>query len=417
MTTHRARLSCAAFAVAWASVVATARALPTPTASESATNAESTATPGAPDRPAAQAVPASEPSPTTTEIPPAPDTPSAQELYDAAFHALARGEHELAESLLVELARLSDPLATRARDLLAALRAVPRSTDDAERPPPLPARRRVPGTHEPTGAARAELVFFQTVHGFALGVEACVIADCQDSRAWALSLLVGTGIGVGASWALSRDGVAPGLARATTDGTWWGLGNGALLLMATDAASYPNDQDVVTGTFLAGGQLMGLGLGTLAYHLWKPTAGQVSLTASGGLWMLVATGQALGIAQIGDERAAGWILLGAGNLGVLGGGWFAGEEPMTASRVLLIDAGGILGTLSGMAVSVLVQGGDEPQPEPTLAAGLAGTLLGLGLAYHLTAGWDDANDASSGPRLGLTPLPDGAQVTLSGAWH
>jgi hypothetical protein len=101
----------------------------------------------------------------------------------------------------------------------------------------------------------------------------------------------------------------------------------------------------------------------------------------------------------------------------VGGAFFARAVPMTASRVLLIDAGGLLGTLTGMGVSVLAQGSD-PAPEPTLGVGLAGTLIGLGLAYHLTSDWDeDDDDDAAGPRLALAHRAGGAQVTFTAPWR
>lgn len=438
MSTHRSARQVAralVLVLGCAGVAGTANAQSTPPTPPATPDAPATgaapASPGsAPDGTTQAPAPATPPAPApTTEVPPAPGSaeaiadaspPSATELYDAAFDALARGERDLAVSLLRELSRMPDPLAVRARELLAAMPPAAPATsatpleDEAASASEVAA----PGTQRTTSAARAELVFFQTVHGFTLGAETCVMAQCEDARPWVLSLMLGAGAGFGASWVLSRDGVTPGLARATTDGTWWGVVNGGLLLLATDAASYPNDEAVVTGAFLAGGQILGLTLGGLAYAAWEPTAGQASLTASGGIWTLTVTAEFVAMLEpnFDDERPWGWILLTAGNLGVIGGAYFASKVPMTASRVLVIDAGGLLGTLTGMGVSVLVQGSD-PQPGPTFGVGLLGTLLGLGLAYHFTADWDGDEDAdANSAHFALAPLPGGAQLTFSAPW-
>ena len=120
----------------------------------------------------------------------------------------------------------------------------------------------------------------------------------------------------------------------------------------------------------------------------------------------------------GGPRLPGfaWFLLTTGNAGVLGGALLAHSVPMTTSRVLLIDAGGVLGTLSGLGLAILAQG-DRVEPTPTFAAGVVGTLTGLGLAYYLTSDWDGADDRESTQlHLGVTPVPSGAVASLSGWW-
>ncbi len=335
----------------------------------------------------------------------------AEDSYHEAFKALARGERALALRLLQALiaAAPQNPLAARAR-LLSALLAATQAPLPVER---APAARDTRGPR-PTATARAEVVFFQTVHGIALGAEVCAMARCEQSQPWVASLMLGAGAGLGASFALTADGVTPGLARATTDGTWWGAANGLGLLYASRAIDH-DGSSATAGAFLALGQLSGLGLGSFIGLQLQPSAGQVSLTASGGLWSLVVGGQFLGALKpsFGSGTWAA-LLLGVGNAGVLGGGLLARAVPMATSRVLLIDAGGLLGTLSGLGIALLAQG-KRPDAAPTLAVGLVGTLGGLALAYHLTSGWDHGEGAdSTDASLGLAPLPGGLLARLQG---
>jgi hypothetical protein len=344
--------------------------------------------------------------------------------YHGAFEALARGERDVAvrllESIVADAPQHS--LADRARTLLSDLAATkpPPSRPSSwisdehanvEAPSRAPPRAMVREQH-PTSAARAELVFFQTVHGIALGAEVCAMASCDSSQPWVLSMMLGGGAGFGLSWHFSSHGITPGLSRALTDGVLWGAANGIGLAVATDASEH----STATGAFLAGGQLAGLGLAGLAYAELEPTAGQVSLAASGGLWSLVAFSELIGATEPHyASNTWAWILIGTGNAGVLAGALLAHSEPMTTSRVLLIDAGGLLGTLTGLGVAVLAQG-DDLHAAATLIPGLVGTVSGLGVAYYLTRDWDSDELAGTQLHLGLSPIRGGGVASLSGYW-
>jgi hypothetical protein len=357
----------------------------------------------------------------------APDSTDAalEARYHGAFEALARGERDVAVRLLQSIVETAPQhsLAARARKLLSDLAAT-------APPPPRPSSwvaednvglephtRAAPQpiAHEqhPTSIARAELVFFQTLHGIALGAEVCAMAGCDSSQPWVLSMMLGGGAGFATSWHFSRHGVTPGLSRALTDGVLWGAANGIGLALATDAT----DHSYATGAFLASGQLAGLGLAGLLYAELEPSAGQVSLTMSGGLWSLAVFGQLIGAFDPHyDPQTWAALLMGTGNAGVLAGALLAHSVPMTTSRVLLIDAGGLLGTLSGLGLAVLAQG-DDVHAAATLVPGLLGTLTGLGVAYYLTQDWDSAGDtAATQLHMGLAPIRGGALASVSGFW-
>jgi hypothetical protein len=356
----------------------------------------------------------------------APATDAALEArYHGAFEALARGERDVAVRLLESIvaAAPQHSLADRARTLLSDLAATkppppPPSSWVSDQEAPLEPSARKPSppltrTQHPTSTARAELVFFQTLHGIALGAEVCAMAKCDSSQPWVLSMMLGGGSGFGLSWYFSKRGITPGLSRALTDGVLWGAANGIGLALASDATEHASG----TGAFLAGGQLVGLGLAGLAYAELEPTAGQVSLTASGGLWSLAVFSQLFGAFEEHYGRHTwAWLLLGTGNAGVLAGALLAHSVPMTTSRVLLIDAGGLLGTLTGLGLAVLAQG-DHLQATATLVPGLFGTVTGLGVAYYLTRDWDaDELAGTTQLHLSLAPVRGGGVASVSGYW-
>lgn len=343
--------------------------------------------------------------------------------YHGAFEALARGERDVAVRLLESIVADAPhhSVADRARMLLSDL-AITRPppphpsswvSDDSQALAPSTRAPRRPRAREqhPTSIARAELVFFQTLHGIALGAEVCAMAKCDSAQPWALSMMLGGGAGFGLSWYFSNHGITPGLSRALTDGVLWGAANGIGLAIATSASN----ESAGIGAFLAGGQLIGLGLAGLAYAELEPTAGQVSLTASGGLWSVTAASLLLGaLNQDFGKHTWAWLLIGTGNAGVLAGALLAHSVPMTTSRVLLIDAGGVLGTLTGYGLGVL---GGDLRPAPTLIPALIGTITGLGVAYYLTRDWDSDELASDAQlHLGLAPVRGGGVASVSGYW-
>ncbi|MDH5676017.1 MAG: hypothetical protein OEZ06_28100 [Myxococcales bacterium] len=365
---------------------------------------------------------------------------SPEDLYHLAFAALAQERTELALALLQQLRteHPDHPLARRAAELAAHLAtrplAPPASAPAAtgayvpSAQPGDPTRERAPepapiaeaeadgvgAEQRPTGAARAELMFFQTVHGIALGAETCAILGCDGPRSWTAALMLGGGLGLSASYLASREGITPSMARALTDGVIWGAANGLMLMSATDALSGSTDEGLVIGGHFMGGQLLGLAASAYLHYELQPTTGQVSLTSSGGLWALALSAQFMAMLdQNFTDETWGWTLLLASDAGLLAGGILASYQPMSASRVLLIDAGGVLGGLTGMGLSLLLQ--DRARETPTFGGGVLGTASGLVLGYVLTAGWD-RSERGTGVRLSLQPTQGGAAVGLGGAF-
>lgn len=257
-----------------------------------------------------------------------------------------------------------------------------------------------------TGLARGELILFQTLHGLAFGVESCVVFACQGPRSWALSLVGFTGMGLGLSTFLSSGGVTPGQTASIDAGVVWGAYNAVLFPLALDLD--------VTGegyaAILMGGQLAGLAAGWLLHRELKPHEGDVSMVTSGGLWLTTSVLMLAAAAELDDGQAYAGLALGAADVGLLVGALVANIEPMPRSRVLMIDAGALLGALTGFAVPVLLF--EAEKPAPIFAAGLAGQLAGLGLAYQFTRDWKRDEDEINA-NVALAPVKGGAMGSFS----
>jgi len=295
----------------------------------------------------------------------------------------------------------------------AASPAVPVEASDTMRKtePPTQAPRRREKRPASRGA-RAELASVQALIGAAAGAELCGIAECDQARAWAGTVLLGAGAGVTLSLLTTRDGIPQGRAQAVNSGgifgTWLGVG-GALALGDSD----PNPQAIAA--VVLGGQALGTGLGLLADNTFTLTAGEVSLANSGALWTGVTS--LLSLAAIepdsdGDElrrRFFGTTLVTT-SLGLVGGAWLARRDHVSRGRALMVDLGALTGGGMLPLIGWFVRG-DSATSEGLLWSSVAGTLGGAITAYVLTREWD----APEVPNLSMSfsPTQGGGVAQLS----
>ncbi|MBI3178231.1 MAG: hypothetical protein HYZ27_01135 [Deltaproteobacteria bacterium] len=330
----------------------------------------------------------------------------AWQLYHSAFQALAHGDGAQARVHLNDLVRdhATHPAARLAQEILHALAvATPQSG-----PPREPA---LGEAEQPTGLARGELATFQFIHGVAVGGELCVLAECADARATVVALILGGGAGLGGSLLATRNGIRPGESALIISGTGWGFWNALALLSATAPDTISGKS--ITGTLL-GGQLAGMALGVALYEpLGRPTAGDVTLATTSGTWASLLTLFVHGINEFDTDRETlWWSLLLSTDAGLVGGGVLATRYPMSRGRVLVINAGGLLGALLGLGADVIVQG-DDIDGRPVFAAMLVGSVAGLAAGTYLSRDWDvpDAPVA-----LQVLPTPGGAMASLRLDW-
>src|SRR5512140_112454 len=111
---------------------------------------------------------------------------------------------------------------------------------------------------EATVLARSELVVGQTIHGLAQGFLLCGAAGCASQQAWASALLLGAGVGLGASVLGTWGGVTGGPAAALNSGSAWGFAEGVWISLALRETGSPQGaMGLLAATTFAG---TGLGL-------------------------------------------------------------------------------------------------------------------------------------------------------------
>ncbi len=343
----------------------------------------------------AAALLAAQPLPPSVRAGPVGTDPAAR--YDAAMSLLLDGKLEEAARAFDSLAAdpLAGPLADRARTLAEVSRALaargrfvltePESPAGAD-----PAAARAKRRFDRRG--RAELAFFATAYGIWTGVAAGVIGDAEDLRAY-LGLAVAGGAG-GLTLAILPTRHAPmpeGRAQTIESAASWGSLNGGLVAALADAGG----RDVVGATLGTG--VAALGTAVLLTGDRSPSSGDVALTNSGGIWGLVTGGLTLAILEDASDNTAQGVLLAGADAGLIAMALVARQVDLSRGRSLLIDAGGLLGTLAGASIPAFA----NPENGPAIgASGLAGMALGLGLATYLTRGWDEDRDDAAAARAG-----------------
>jgi hypothetical protein len=339
--------------------------------------------------PIPEPAPPDRPAPAPLAPPPAPaglSQADLDELYERAFLALVSGDE-------AEARRLLEVLVARAPDQ-ARGRSARRLLDQfggRQLEPPGLTTTESPGTGAlevtrdgpPTIYSRAELVVLQTIHGIVLGAELCVIFECEGAQEVGGLMLGGGAVAFTTSFLLSRNGISPGATAAINAGAVWGAGLMINLLLAVDEDGIDN---AAVGGILAG-QVVGMGLGGLAWYTTKAGPGDVSLVSSGGLWTgtLVAL---LTVIGAGDDGVEGQMIAGAifgGGVAGLGlGALLAYHVPMSRGRVFIIDGGAVVGTMLGVTLSLLA----EAERTSAFIAPALGLAAGLGLTAYLTRNFD-----------------------------
>nr|WP_216627243.1 hypothetical protein [Corallococcus exercitus] len=321
------------------------------------------------------------------------ETCAAESDYAAGFDALVRGEDSRALELLErvlrvcprhpyapELARLArtrlEPGARLAQDTLAR---------------PVDAEPEATLKEGPSQGARASLTVVQTLHGITQGVLLCSIANCQDGRAFVAVSLLGGGAGAAISMLATRSGLTQGQAAAINSGTVWGFGYGL-----ASTSTFDLEGESSTGAVMVGA-LGFTGLGILVAEFARPTAGQVSLANSGGLWAGVVAGLLMAT-QSGETRDFIALEQGVVGAGLITFALVGRNLDISRGRVLLIDAGGILGGLVGLSALFLAFNDDHG--DALLVGTAVGVVAGLGTATFLTHDFDEPDDA---PTVSVVP--------------
>lgn len=304
--------------------------------------------------------------PAVTAVPPPVATPPidvAWAAYDDAFARAAKGDLDGAHTGLAELVKRwpDHPASARAQALLAVVAARVQRANDPDRP---------------SKVARGELVFWQTVGGISLGANGCQLLDCSTARETAAVYMATVGGSLALSLVATRRGIRNGEAQLYNSAQTWGAWNGLLL---NDGFAEDRDEAAVA----IATQLGGLGAGIGLWQVWRPTAGDVALTNTFLVWGTVLT---LWGHLSADEAPALRTIVIAGDVAIVAGALVSRQVKMSRGRTLLIDVGGILGTMAGGLVAV---GTESSGSEASVGVPfLLGTAVGLGIAAAATQNWD-----------------------------
>ncbi len=277
---------------------------------------------------------------------------------------------------------------------------------------------------------RSELLVFQTLHGMALGLEACSLLECPRAAGTAgggsalllSSGLAGAGLGAGAALLATRNGIRPGHAAALNSGVLWGTAWATMVLIPTASLTGQEPQEGL-GILMAG-QLGGLGLGAGLYKWFEPAKGDVTLVNSFGFW---GTAFGIGAFTLMNEYPPAWAPFGtaiaASTLAGIGGGVVSHVEPTSRGRVWTINGSGVLGGLVGTGFGAFFNLVISDLRYPSTlygATAMAGTAAGLGIGAWLTDDWNRRQSGSSGAtaQLHMAPSPrgSGGMVQVSGSF-
>jgi hypothetical protein len=323
--------------------------------------------------------------------------------FDAARAALVAGAVAAAERGFADVA--ADPSATPG--LAEAARILAETCADLARRG-LVLRGPVPGERggKPfvDRSGRGQLGWFSTIYGIAVADTAGAIAGVDDTRVFIGLTIAGGAGGLALALGTTRDGpISKGRAAAIQAATLLTSVNAAALSAIGDL-----DGKAGAGVTIAAG-LVAYGATAAATRDRAPSEGDVSLASSGGFWGFAAGALALTFLDDPSGEEVGWILLGGTDLGLVAGTSLARTHDVSRSRVLVVDAVGLLGALAGVAVPAFASSDD---PAFYGAATLAGITAGLGLGTYWTRDWegDERAGRADAPAPFATRLPDGTLV-------
>jgi hypothetical protein len=263
-----------------------------------------------------------------------------------------------------------------------------------------------------TRDGRGQLVFWSGLYGSWLGVATDLLFDIDSGRGVILPPMLGMGAGLAVSLALtSKVHVTSGEAWTIITGLDYGSFNGALWAGGLGAG-----RKGIVGTSVAssiGATAVGLAVADAS----APSAGQIELCRSGLLWGTVAG--FLGVIAFapdpgptGQTTALGTAI--AMDVGFIAGLGAARRFELSRSRVLIIDAGALGGTILGLGTVWLATGQAANHGHLLAGGALTGLLGGIVIAAVATQNLDASGETVAG---GTDTFPALVTRDRAGRWH
>jgi hypothetical protein len=264
---------------------------------------------------------------------------------------------------------------------------------------------------------RRQLIVFSTAAG--AGATASLLYAFQNTRLAGVGSLAGGAAGfVGASFLLPGD-LPLGTSNLTVTASL-----GGSILGASASALFTRRYEVIYPVAGAGVVLGG----TLGYYLGNRTkinTGDAALINSGVLWGSVAGGLFVGSFDPGHVVGGGLVLSGLG-MGTIGALLLQRNFSITRTHAALLDVGGLIGIIGGLAVESLVYPAQASQGSSDMTGAvnarsqehlsnfaLGGMAAGLLAAGLLTRNFDSPNLPVT-PAITQAAALDGHPATVYG---
>lgn len=195
--------------------------------------------------------------------------------------------------------------------------------------------------------------------------------------------------------------MTPGQASSASVGMLWGLLTGGMLFAGLSTSSI-SASDGLKLLFI--GPLVGYAAGVIIPRFTRPTAGQIALGSSAGIWLagysamiwgaIVSTG---GLGTISPWSVVIPVLASAYG-GLIGGVLLHGKLDWSRSRTLLINLGGVLGTVLASGVFSLASIGGSFNTPVFLITMLLSSLAGKIITFFLTGKMPAESEEEGKPR-------------------
>ncbi|HET9620964.1 MAG TPA: tetratricopeptide repeat protein [Kofleriaceae bacterium] len=262
---------------------------------------------------------------------------------------------------------------------------------------------------------RRQLIVYSALAG--AGATAALLFSFQNTALSGFGLIAGGGAGLVGSALFFPDHVALGTSNLTITAS---LGGG--VLGGAVSALFTRRQEVIEPVVGASVALAA----TAGYLLGERTAistGDAALINSGVLWGSVAGGLFAVSFDPGHVVAGGLVLSGLG-MGTVGGVLLQHEFGISRTHAALIDVGGVIGIIGGLAVESLAYRAqnttrtDATTQEHLANFALGGMAIGLVGAGILTRNLDDPKIPVA-PAISQAAARDGSIATVygvSGRW-
>lgn len=257
-------------------------------------------------------------------------------------------------------------------------------------------------------SGRTDLLVFSGYYGLWLGIATPIAMEADDPVAYGVGMLVaGPSAVLLAHYLTKTRGISDGDAKMIALGGNWGIWQGIGWYYTTDG---DDGAEAIGAGELAGLAGCALGIALASDIDFSPGGAElISAGAGWGGWLGLIAG---GLIDFGDDSELTAALVGSDALAV-GMGIVAWDSEWGTTRVRLTNLAGVLGTIGGFGVDLIVQPDDA---EAALAIAGAGSIAGLVAGAWLTRNIDHEADMSRSSERGYDSSQQVSTDYRRGKW-